>query len=129
MSGEIPAKQLRAFGFIVGGVWALIGAWPVLVQGENLRLWAVVLSGVFMLPAFLAPNILRPLHRMWMGLGQGLGWVNTRILLSIIFYGLFTPAGFILRRKDLLRLRFEPGTETYRVSCSARPANHIRRQF
>jgi hypothetical protein len=66
-----------------------------------------------------------------MAVGYGLGWINTRILLSVVFYGLFTPFGFVMRRlgKEPLHLRFEPGAETYRLVRQARPIDHLRRQF
>jgi hypothetical protein len=66
-----------------------------------------------------------------MAVGHGLGWINTRILLSVVFYGLFTPLGFVRRRlgKEALPLRFEPDAETYRLVRQARPVSHIVRQF
>jgi hypothetical protein len=131
MVHELTTKQLRSFGLLVGGIFAAIGVWPVAIRGAGPRLWAVVLAAALVLPALVVPGSLRPVYRVWMAAGQGLGWVNTRIMLGVIFYGLFTPLGCVMRLlgKDLLRLRFEPDADTYRVVRQARPADHVLRQF
>ena len=131
MQPDLTAKQLRSFGFLVGGIFAFIGLWPVLWHGAALRLWAVVLAGLLLLPAALAPKMLRRPYQGWMALGQGLGWVNSRIILGLIFYGLFTPMGLVMRwaGRDPLHLRHDPQAETYRVNRQQRPSSHMRRQF
>ena len=42
MKNETPPKQLRSFGLTVGGIFALIAAWPVIIRGEDVRGWAAV---------------------------------------------------------------------------------------
>jgi hypothetical protein len=66
-----------------------------------------------------------------MAIGHIMGRINTAILLSVIFYGVFTPMGWCMRllRKDPMRRGFELDTETYRVVQQARPASHMMRQF
>lgn len=125
-------KQLRSFGLLVGGIFLLIGLWPLLLRSEPLRLWAVVLAGGLMLPALVFPRLLGPVYQVWMKIGAVLGWINTRIILGIIFYGLFTPIGFFRRvvlKRDALQCRFEPEAETYRVVREPRPSSHLQRQF
>jgi O-antigen/teichoic acid export membrane protein len=131
MPHEVTVKQLRSFGFLVGGIFALIGLWPALWRGEEIRLWAVVLAGLLLLPAAVAPQSLRWPYRGWMTLGEWLGWVNTRIILGVVFYGLFTPMGLVMRwaGRDPLHLRAEPQAETYRVNRQPRPSSHMRQQF
>jgi Saxitoxin biosynthesis operon protein SxtJ len=77
------------------------------------------------------PRSLTYVHRVWMAAGEALGWVNTRIILSVIFYGLVTPMGIIMRRfgRDPMQRRFEPGVATYRVPKAARSGAHMTRQF
>src|SRR5262245_1356712 len=78
-------KRLRSFGLLVGGILALIGAWPALFRHAPARLWLVV-PGVLLAAAGAAmPASLKHPHRAWMALAHGLGWVNTRILLFVIF--------------------------------------------
>ncbi len=132
MAHPPEAKQIRSFGLIVGGIFLLIGLWPLVVRAEAPRLWAVGIAAGLVLPAVLFPKVLTPIYRLWMRVGDALGWVNTRIILSLIFYGLFTPIGVIRRvllNKDPLQLAFEPEAETYRVVRQPRPPAHLERQF
>jgi hypothetical protein len=66
-----------------------------------------------------------------MTLGEGLGWINTRVILGVVFYGLFTPVGLLmrLRGKDPMRRNWEPDTDTYRVTRQPRHGAHMIRQF
>jgi len=124
-------KQLRSFGLLVGGIFAAIGLWPAIIRGQQPRLWAVALGVALIVPALLAPRTLRPVYRVWMTLGEVLNWINTRIILGAVFYGLLTPMGLVMRRfgHDPMRRRPEPSLDTYRVTRPPRPGAHMRRQF
>jgi hypothetical protein len=124
-------SELRKFGFIVGGIFALIGLWPFLVRGGGLRLWALVLACLLIAPAVVFPNILGPAHRGWMKLGHVLGWVNTRVIMAVIFFFVVTPMGWIMRLmgKDPMLRRFESNSETYRVKKEYRPPTHMTKQY
>jgi hypothetical protein len=66
-----------------------------------------------------------------MAIGHVLGWINTRIILGVIYYGLFTPMGLVMRmgRKDPLRRQYDEAVDTYRVLRRPRAASHMLRQF
>src|SRR4029453_19323168 len=100
-------KQLRSFGLIVGGIFALIGVWPAVWRGQSLRLWSFILGGILLSLALAWPMSLTHVYRLWMRVGGVLGWINTRIILSVLFYLLFTPLGLFmrLRGKDPMRRR------------------------
>lgn len=132
MQNRIQSQQLRRFGLLVGGVFALIGLWPVVWRSEEPRAWALVLGGLLILPALVWPRGLGPVYRGWMTIGHALGWVNTRLLLGLVFYGLITPMGLVRRfllGKDFMRRRFEPDADTYRVPRQPRPTTHMKQQF
>lgn len=131
MREAVDTKQLRSFGLLVGGIFAILGMLPLVLHGEGVRLWALILGGLLMLLGLVWPRVLGPIHRLWMALGHILGWINTRIILSVIFYGMFTPARVILRLagKDLIQLRFDPTADSYRVPRSPRQATHLKHQF
>ena len=123
-------KHLRSFGLIVGGIFTLIGVWPGDGVGTP-RLWGVLLGGVLMALALVLPGSLAQVYRLWMTVGEILGWINTRIILSVLFYGLFTPMGWLmrLRGKDPMRRTVAPEAETYRVVRQPRPSSHMWHQF
>ena len=124
-------KELRHFGLIVGSIFGVIGFWPMVFRGEGPRLWALALAVALVLPAIALPRSLARVHRVWMAVGETLGWINTRILLSLVFYGIVTPMGIIIRHfgRDPMRRGFEPTVETYRVLKPSRPGSHMTRQF
>src|SRR5918996_5661343 len=126
MQNNPETKKLRSFGFLVGGIFALLGLWP-LVFGKEARLWAVIPAAILISLAFLLPKSLGPIYRVWMKIGHVLGWINTRIILGVVFYGMFVPMGFImrLRGKDPMRRRYEPDANTYRVPRQPRDASHM----
>ena len=131
MRNDVDKKQLRSFGLIVGGIFGAMGVWPALWRGEDLRMWALVLAGLLIMPALFIPQSLRQVHRLWMAMGQVLGRINTAIILSGVFYGVVTPMGVVMRLagRDPMCRRVEPGTDTYRVVRQPRPAVHMTRQF
>lgn len=124
-------KELRNFGLLVGGVFTVIGVWPLLVRAESARIWAVGLGGALILLGGILPSVLAPLHRGWMWVGHILGWINTRILLGLVFYGLITPMGILFRvmGKDVMRRVFAQDSPTYRVVKHPRPQGHMKFQF
>ena len=124
-------KPLRSFGLVVGGLFALIGVWPALWRGQPPRLWSLSLGGVLIGLGLVWPRSLAHVYRLWMAVGEVLGWINTRLILGVLFYGLFTPMGLImrLRGKDPMRRTLTPEVETYRVVRQPRPSSHMRHQF
>jgi hypothetical protein len=67
-----------------------------------------------------------------MAAGHVLGWINTRIILLAIFYGVFTPVGLVMRffaGKHPMRHKLEPSADTYRIRPQPRPRSHMTRQY
>jgi len=76
---------------------------------DGLMYAAVILHVVNM----TVPRIFAPIAVLWLGLSHVMGTVMSKILLSILFFGLVTPIG-VLRRlfgKDSLQLREFKGSE------------------
>lgn len=131
MDTKATTRQLRSFGLTVGGIFAIIGLWPAVFRGADPRWWALVLTGLLGIPALLFPRILGPAYRGWMAIGQVLGWINTRIILGVLFYTLFLLMGLLLRLmgKDPMHRKLDPSAKTYRVPRQFRPASHMQHQF
>ena len=89
-------KDLRNFGLVIGIALGILGAilwW----KGRETFPVFLALSPVFLLTGFLFPLILKPLQKIWMVIAVIMGWFMTRVLLSIVFYLLFTLIGSISR--------------------------------
>ena len=124
-------KEIRSFGFFLSLLVVLIfaGLMPWLFN-QSIFLWPFVVSTVIALLALLAPSTLRPLHSLFIKLGTLLGFTNTRILLFIIFFGLFLPVSIImwLVRRDILGRK--PSTvDSYRKPSQPRLRDHFERPY
>ena len=131
MEQAATRKELRHFGLLVGAVFTVIGLWPLVFRGESLRLWAIGIGGLLIAFGGILPQLLAPIHKGWMWVGHILGWINTWILLSIVFYAMVTPIGLVRRLmgKDRIRQAFAESSTTYRVVRSPRPHSHMKNQF
>jgi hypothetical protein len=127
----VSKPQLRSFGLIVGAGFAVVALWRTIFHSEPPRMWALTVSSVLVVTALIAPAILRPFHRIWMRIGEALGWLNSRIILSIVFYLVIVPIGLVRRLTgtDPMRRRFDPTVKTYKVSRSPRAASHMHHQY
>jgi hypothetical protein len=123
--------QLRNFGLLVGGIFGVIGLWPLVWRQQTPRSWALVIAVFLVLPALVAPRVLSPVYRFWMALGEVLAWINTRIILGVVFYGVVTPIGLVMRMlgHDPMRRRRDAVGESYRARSAPRPPTHMMRQF
>jgi hypothetical protein len=110
----VKPSSNRTFGLVFSAFFLLVAVLPVL-RGHALRRWPLPLSAIFLLAALAAPNLLGPLNRAWTALGALLHAVVNPIILGVLFYLVFTPLGWVLRRmgKDFLRLRPAPEASTY----------------
>jgi hypothetical protein len=131
MQNEADRKQLRSFGLTVGGIFGLIGVWPVVVRSVGPRWWSIIIAGVLIGSAFICPRSLFSIHKYWMRLGHILGWINTRIILGVVFFVVVTPIG-IMRRlfgKDPMGRHTRPELDSYRIIRKPRPASHLTKQY
>jgi len=131
MAGTYTRRQLRDFGLLVGGIFGAIGLWPLLWRQQSPRTWAIALFVVLVVPALVAPRVLAPAYWAWMKLAEVLAWINTRILLGVVFYGVVTPIGLVMRLfvRDPMHRQLDRQGESYRVRRVSRPAAHMLRQF
>jgi len=123
--------QIRSFAFPLGGIFALLGLWPWIWHGTDVRVWALLISGALIIPGILFPRILTPAYRGWMVFADKLAWFNTRVLLGFIFYGVLTPIGLVRRvfGKPSFTCGFDKQAKSYRVLKSPRASNHMAKSF
>ena len=97
-STELTPRTLTSFALIVGGALLVIAAFQWR-RGAPQWVWItlVAITAALLLAAAVAPSVLKPVYRGWMHLGEALGWVNTRILLTLIFFLVVTPIGLVMR--------------------------------
>jgi saxitoxin biosynthesis operon SxtJ-like protein len=101
----------------MAALFALFGLAP-LRRGDPVRLTSLLVAAVFLTMGLLRPTALRPLERVWSGLGLLLGRIFNPVATALLFFLVFTPTGWILRwlGRDALRLKRLPGTDTYWIA-------------
>jgi hypothetical protein len=117
-------RALRRFGLMVGLAILLLGG--VFVWRHRGAGWPLIFVGaVLILSAGLAPQTLKWIHGPWMIVALALGWVMTRVLLTIVFFLVVTPIGLIQRLfgKRLIEVAFRTDAATYWQSRTARPVS------
>jgi len=129
---EIPDKKgLREFGLVTGAILVgLFGLLFPLAFGLNFPRWPWVVAGILWLWAWLIPSSLKRVYQVWMWIGQVLGWVNTRLVLGLIFYLIITPMGLSKRLFGNNPLNPPPKfANSYRHLTSPRPPKHMEYPF
>jgi hypothetical protein len=90
--------MLTSFALIMSAAFALIAAYQWR-RGAPQWVWVALLAigASILIAAVAAPSLLRPVYRGWMRFGEALAWVNTRVLLTLIFFLVVTPIGLVMR--------------------------------
>ena len=106
----------KSFGIVFFVFFLIIATYP-LVNGESIRLWAIILSVIFLILGLLNSKILTPLNLLWFKFGILLGRFVSPIVMGLVFFLVVTPTGLIMRllKKDLLRLK-KNNRNTYWIS-------------
>lgn len=123
----------REFGLIVGGVFALLGAWW-LYRGKfvNVAQFIVPFGALLVLLGIIIPRVLVYPNKAWMKLAEGMSFVSTRIILAFVYFVVLTPIGLIKRGMgwDPLHRRAER-SDSYWRSYSERQRNprHFEKMF
>ena len=125
---EIKISSNRSFGIVFFIVFLLIALYPLL-KGNDLRIWSLVISFIFLILGLINSKILTPLNRLWFKFGLLLGRFISPLVMGIIFFIVVTPTGIIMRlfKKDLLNLRYNK-KETYWINKSG-PKSKMKNQF
>ena len=80
-------SELRQFGLLFSTVVILLfGVLLPWVFDQTYPLWPWVSAGVLAILAVLTPTTLRPFYRVWMRFGLIAGFINTRIIMFLLYY-------------------------------------------
>ena len=103
---DIKIGSNKSFGIVFAIVFSLIALWPLL-KGNEIRLWSLIISLIFLILGFMNSKILTPLNKLWFKLGIFLGNFIAPIVMGIIFFFVVTPTGIIMKLlgKDLIQLK------------------------
>ena len=125
---EIKVGSNKSFGVVFFLVFLIISLYPLL-NSENLRLWSLIVSLVFLILGVLNSNLLSPLNKIWFKFGIFLGKIISPIVMGIIFFLVVTPIGLLMKilKKDLLNLKFNKD-RSYWIE-KTEPKSKMKNQF
>ncbi|MFQ5641391.1 MAG: SxtJ family membrane protein [bacterium] len=106
--------ELRKFGLTLGVFFSIVAGVLLWKESDTYRVLAVI-SGVFMAAGFLLPIALKPVYVVWMSFAVAMGFIMTRLILTLLYSLVFTPAGLVMRLlgKDPLSEAIESERESY----------------
>ena len=125
---DIKISSNRSFGIVFFVVFLIIATYP-LINGDELRLWSLIISIVFLFLGLVNSKILNPLNKLWFKFGIFLGKIISPLVMGIIFFLVVTPIGLLMRllNKDLLNLRFN-NNGSYWIE-KTEPKSKMKNQF
>ena len=98
MKNHIKKRILREFGLLIGILFPFLIGWVLpSLGGHPFRLWTLWISFPFLISAIMRPGILYEPYQFWMRMGYILGWVNSRIILGLVFLIVLQPIALIMR--------------------------------
>ena len=129
ISNKINKSSNRSFGIVFFIVFLLIGFYPFLNQ-QDLRIWALIISLVFLILGVIDSKILTPLNKIWFKFGIFLGKIISPLIMGLIFFLVVTPTGIVMRilGKDLLNLKFKKNMKSYWIEKTG-PKSKMKNQF
>ena len=128
---EMTRADLRKFGLVTAAMLVLFFDILIpLIWDIPLPTWPLIAAAVLVLAALLVPMWLAPVYRVWMKFAMALGWVNTRIILSLIFFVVFLPFGLAVRAfGDPMRRRLDDSMDSYRVTSTPPKTENLEKPF
>ena len=128
MQQKIKLPSNRNFGIVFSIVFLIIALWPLLSQND-IRIWSLIISGIFLVLGLINSKLLLPLNKIWFKFGIFLGNFIAPIVMGIIYFMVVTPTGLIMKilGKDLLNLK-KNNKDTYWIDKD-NSNNDLKNQF
>lgn len=125
---EIKISSNRSFGIVFFVVFLIISLFPI-IKGNDLRIWSLILSVIFLVLGLINSNILSPLNKLWFKFGLLLGNFISPIVMGFVFFLVVTPTGLFMRLigKDLLNLN-KQNVKSYWIDKTG-PKSKMKNQF
>ena len=128
-NSSIQISSNRSFGIVFFFVFLIVALWP-LINENQIRIWSLIISLIFLILGLMKSKLLYPLNKLWFKFGILLGAVIAPIVMGIVFFLIVTPTGFIMRilRRDLLRKKIDKKKNSYWIARD-KHIGTMKRQF
>lgn len=129
---KMSRRELRNFGLVFAVlISAVFGVLLPHLADRAVPVWPWALALSLAIMAMLCPIVLRPIYVLWMKFGAVAGWINTRIILLLVFIVLITPVAILFKLigKDPLQRTLNPNAETYRELREEQGKGHMENPY
>jgi len=125
---EIKLPSNKNFGIVFFIVFLIVSLYP-LVNSDNIRIWSLIISIIFLALGLLNSKILTPFNKLWFEFGILLGKIVSPLVMGIIFFLVVTPIGLTMRLfgKDVLNLKYNKN-KSYWIEKNG-PKSKMKNQF
>jgi len=115
---KVQKKDLRQFGIVLGIILGVFGTIHFFKQHATAYKWFFSVSMISLIFGIFFPMKLKPVFKVFTKIAHAIGWVNTRIILTAVYYVILTPIGLVLRifGKDMLDLKIDKNTKSYWIT-------------
>jgi hypothetical protein len=119
----------KSFGVVFAVVFLIVALYP-LISFEGLRIWALVVSMIFLFIAYVTPQILSLPSSLWFKFGMLLGSIIAPIVMALVYFVTVLPIGVIMRLlgKDLLKQKLDKNVKSYWIE-RGEPMGSMKNQF
>ena len=127
---NLDKRSLRKFGITMAIAFLVISSLFFFRQKYSFVSYSLVIACIFFIMGLVLPVFLKPVYILWMGLAFILGWLNTRIILVVLFYLIFTPLGLFMRLFKIDLIERKKKKDTYwkiKEKQEFNPLNYERR--
>lgn len=126
---QLPSN--KNFGYFFSIIFLIAGSYCLYLANQVLGYFLIFLAFIFFMTALLKPSLLITLNKLWMRLGLLLGKIISPIILGIIFFGLFTPYGIVMRLlgRDQLRIKKKKINTYWILRTKVSPQTNFKKQF
>lgn len=125
----IEQPSQKSFGVVFSIVFLIIGLFP-LADSKDVHLWALIISVIFLIFAFFAPQFLDIPNKLWFKFGIFLGSIIAPVVMALVYLVTVVPTGIIMRLfgKDLLKLKLDKNAKSYWIMRNE-PTGSMKNQF
>ena len=122
-------KELKSFLLIFAGILLFIALYPI-IQSQPIRIWLLPIVSMLLVFGLMKPQYASGVYKVWMSVSEAIGNLISKIIMTILFFGVFTPIAILLKllNKDLLHKRIERNSTTYWSTRELEPGS-MKNQF
>mgnify|MGYP001214990051 CR=1 FL=1 len=127
-TSKIKIGSNKSFGIVFFVFFLIVSLYPI-INGDELRIWSLILAFIFLILGIKNSDILTPLNRSWFRLGIFLGKFVSPLVMGLVFFLVVTPTGILLKlfNKDILNLK-KKKNKSYWIH-RGKEKSHMKNQF